>query len=219
MKPTIFNDKVVTALKNWHRTAKKNTKHSHHSESTTPFSSRPATPTHGMSPVLLLHNYHHSSLDSTHASPTRFNVENDHSDIEDVPSPSNISGPNENLFSGHSELQERPAIQDPSSMQLPPAPGPIRTQHEINIGSSDFSFSKWISQWRLDHRRLLHTYTTVYIFCTWQIVGTCAPIVARMIQAFIIKIDSFFFFSRAWGIVNNTFLFPSEQKKKKKKKK
>ena len=180
MKPTIFNDKVVTALKNWHRTAKKNTKHSHHSESTTPFSSRPATPTHGMSPVHLLHNYHHSSLDSTHASPTRFNVENDHSDIEDVPSPSNISGPNENLFSGHSELQERPAIQDPSSMQLPPAPGLIRTQHEINIGSSDFSFSKWITQWRLDHRRLLHTYTTVYIFCTWQIVGTCAPIVARI---------------------------------------
>nr|POE94826.1 mlo-like protein 12 [Quercus suber] len=142
MKPTIFNDKVATALKNWHRTAKKNTKHIHHSESTTPFSSRPATPTHGMSPVHLLHNYHHSSLDSTHASPTRFNVENDHSDIEDVPSPSNKSGPNENHFSRHSELQERSAIQDPSPMQLPSAPEPICTQHEINIGSSDFSFSK-----------------------------------------------------------------------------
>ncbi|KAK7839099.1 mlo-like protein 12 [Quercus suber] len=142
MKPTIFNDKVATALKNWHRTAKKNTKHNHHSESTTPFSSRPATPTHGMSPVHLLHNYHHSSLDSTHASPTRFNVENDHSDIEDVPSPSNKSGPNENHFSRHSELQERSAIQDPSPMQLPSAPEPICTQHEINIGSSDFSFSK-----------------------------------------------------------------------------
>ena len=129
LKPTIFNDKVATALKNWHRTAKKNTKHSNHSESTTPFTSRPATPTHGMSPVHLLHNYHHGSLDSTHASPTRFNVENDHSDIEDVPSPSNI-------------VLELEAIQDPSSMQLPPAPGPIRTQHEINIGSSDFSFSK-----------------------------------------------------------------------------
>ncbi|XP_030930251.1 MLO-like protein 6 [Quercus lobata] len=129
MKPTIFNDKVATALKNWHRTAKKNIKHSHHSESTTPLSSRPATPTHGMSPLHLLHNYHHSSLDSTHASPTRFNVENDHSDIEDVPSPSNI-------------VLELESIQDPSSMQLPPAPGPIRTQHEINIGSSDFSFSK-----------------------------------------------------------------------------
>lgn len=142
MKPTIFNDKVATALKNWHRTAKKNTKHSNHSETTTPFTSRPATPTHGMSPVHLLHNYHHSSLDSTPASPTRFNVENDYSDIEDVPSPSNKSGPNEDHFSRHSELQERPAIQDPSSMQLPPAAGPIRTQHEINIGSSDFSFSK-----------------------------------------------------------------------------
>ncbi|XP_050250163.1 MLO-like protein 6 isoform X1 [Quercus robur] len=142
MKPTIFNDKVATALKNWHRTAKKNTKHINHSESTTPFTSRPATPTHGMSPVHLLHNYHHSSLDSTHASPTRFNVENDYSDIEDVPSPSNKSGPNEDHFSRHSELQERPAIQDPSSMQLPPAAGPIRNQHEINIGSSDFSFSK-----------------------------------------------------------------------------
>lgn len=164
MKPTIFNDKVATALKNWHHRAKKNIKHSHHSESNTPFSSRPATSTHGMSPVPvhLLHNYHHSNLDSLHACPTRFDVENDHSDIEDVPSPSNKSGPNENHFSRHSELQERPAIQDPSSMPLPPAPGPIRTQHEINIGSSDFSFSKWISQWRLDHRRLLHTYTRVH---------------------------------------------------------
>ncbi|KAM4094214.1 hypothetical protein ACB094_06G179100 [Castanea mollissima] len=144
MKPTIFNDKVATALKNWHHRAKKNIKHSHHSESNPPFSSRPATSTHGMSPVPvhLLHNYHHSNLDSLHACPTRFDVENDHSDIEDVPSPSNKSGPNENHFSRHSELQERPAIQDPSSMPLPPAPGPIRTQHEINIGSSDFSFSK-----------------------------------------------------------------------------
>ncbi|WZY82061.1 hypothetical protein YC2023_028445 [Brassica napus] len=62
MRPTIFNDKVANALKKWHHTAKKQTKHGH-SGSNTPHSSRPTTPTHGMSPVHLLHNYRNRSLD------------------------------------------------------------------------------------------------------------------------------------------------------------
>ncbi|EOA26798.1 hypothetical protein CARUB_v10022893mg [Capsella rubella] len=77
MRPTIFNDRVANALKKWHHTAKKQTKHGQ-SGSNTPHSSRPATPTHGMSPVHLLHNYHNrSSLDqqtsfTASPSPPRF---------------------------------------------------------------------------------------------------------------------------------------------------
>ncbi|KAJ0045191.1 hypothetical protein Pint_06073 [Pistacia integerrima] len=38
MRSTIFNDRVAEALKSWHHTAKKQTKHGKHSETTTPFS-------------------------------------------------------------------------------------------------------------------------------------------------------------------------------------
>lgn len=74
MRPTIFNDRVANALKKWHHTAKKHTKHGH-SGSNTP--SRPTTPTHGMSPVHLLHNYHNRNLDqqtsfTASPSPPRF---------------------------------------------------------------------------------------------------------------------------------------------------
>ncbi|CAN8287198.1 unnamed protein product [Cochlearia groenlandica] len=76
MRPTIFNDRVANALKKWHHTAKKQTKHGH-SGSNTPHSSHPATPTHGMSPVHLLHSYHNRGLDhqtsfTASPSPSRF---------------------------------------------------------------------------------------------------------------------------------------------------
>ncbi|XP_065624280.1 MLO-like protein 6 isoform X5 [Quercus suber] len=127
MSSTIFNDQLATGLKDWHNIAKKNAKHSNHTETKSPISSTPTTPTHGTSPVHLLHNYHHSSHDSLHASPRRPNVRNDHWDN------------NESHLSGHSE-QEKPEIQEPSSFQLPSAP-PDHTQHEINISSS-FAFRK-----------------------------------------------------------------------------
>lgn len=44
MKPTIFNERVATALRNWHHTAKKNIKQNNNgSVSGTPLSSRPTT--------------------------------------------------------------------------------------------------------------------------------------------------------------------------------
>ncbi|GLT60094.1 hypothetical protein SLA2020_328760 [Shorea laevis] len=55
MKPTIFNDGVATALRSWHRKAKKKSRHSHDSETN--------------SPAHLLHKYEHSSHDSLHTSP------------------------------------------------------------------------------------------------------------------------------------------------------
>jgi mlo protein len=130
MKPTIFNDRVADALRSWHQTARKNTRQSHHhSETNSPFSSRPATPTHGhgMSPVHLLHSYQHGSLDSLHTSPRKSNVENDRLDVED---------------SLHNSDQREMEIQEQSSFRLPQAPAAIRTQHEVNIGLSDFTFRK-----------------------------------------------------------------------------
>lgn len=132
MKPTIFNDRVAGALRSWHQTARKNTRQSHHpSETNSPFSSRPATPTHGMSPVHLLHNYQHGSLDM---SPRKSNFENDRLDVED---------------SVHNSDQQEREIQEQSSLQLPQAPAAIRTQHEVNISLSDFTFRKWISEYIL----------------------------------------------------------------------
>ncbi|KAL5733462.1 hypothetical protein ACOSP7_032801 [Xanthoceras sorbifolium] len=155
MKPTIFNERVAAALKNWHHTAKKNTKHGRQSESNTPYSSRPATPTHGMSPVHLLHNYPNRSVESYHAShsPRRSSFDNDKWDPESLRSPrqyqNNYSGslPSPRASDSHhgegSVISEQEmVIQEPTLTQLPPGPGPIRTQHEIHNTSSGFSFAK-----------------------------------------------------------------------------
>ncbi|XP_051120813.1 MLO-like protein 6 [Andrographis paniculata] len=59
MKPTIFNDRVAAALRNWHQTAKKHVKHQSRlsSVAATPMSSRAATPLGSLSPVHLLHKH------------------------------------------------------------------------------------------------------------------------------------------------------------------
>ncbi|WCJ19353.1 Seven transmembrane MLO family protein [Euphorbia peplus] len=151
MRSTIFDDRVATALKNWHHEAKKHAKHSKHSASHTPTSSRPATPSYGMSPVHLLQNYRSSTApDSLQASPRNSNYDADNWDpealnsvhthesdeIEQSPeiSPDNSNhnpNPNQNV------TVQNP---DPDSMQLPPAPLPIKTQHEIGISLREFTF-------------------------------------------------------------------------------
>ncbi|CAN1237859.1 MLO-like protein 6 [Linum grandiflorum] len=141
MRPTIFNDRVASALKNWHRTARRQTRHG---GSHTPTSSRPATPTHGMSPVHLLQNYRSSTApDSLMNSPARnSNFDNDHWDPEALNSPvhhhySSHGG------GGHRELEEfhdHNEFHHDASLRDQPGPGSIRTQHEMNIGLSDFTF-------------------------------------------------------------------------------
>ncbi|KAI4351314.1 hypothetical protein L6164_005688 [Bauhinia variegata] len=131
MRPTIFNDRVAAALKNWHTTAKKHVKHSKHSEANTPFSSRPTTPTYGMSPLHLLHKNPRRS-DSAQTSPRTSNYENEHWDVEGSLSPSH--------HQNRDEIQMQ--VLEAGSTQLPPGPSPIRTQHEIKINVSDFSFEK-----------------------------------------------------------------------------
>ncbi|RVW98720.1 MLO-like protein 6 [Vitis vinifera] len=84
MKPTIFNDRVAKALRNWHHAARKHIKQSKQSSAVTPvssragtpFSSRPGTPLHGMSPVHLL-RHHRSELDSVQTSPRMSNFDNE----------------------------------------------------------------------------------------------------------------------------------------------
>ncbi|CAN1148432.1 MLO-like protein 6 [Linum perenne] len=167
MRPTIFNDRVASALKNWHRTARRQTRHG---GSHTPTSSRPATPTHGMSPVHLLHNYRSSTApDSLMNSPARnSNFDNDHWDPEALNSPvhhhysSHGGGGHREVDEFHHDAslrdqhhgdddedvvvavrnQEMRGAVAAEAMQLPPGPGSIRTQHEMNIGLSDFTFRK-----------------------------------------------------------------------------
>ncbi|KAL2507531.1 MLO-like protein 6 [Forsythia ovata] len=87
MKPTIFNDRVVTALRNWHHTAKKHVKQTK-SGSVTPMSTRPTTPTHSTSPLHLLRNYKSKiEIDSLQIVPRKSNYDTDYSDIERSPSP------------------------------------------------------------------------------------------------------------------------------------
>lgn len=132
MKPTIFNDNVAAALKNWQHTARKHIKHkdSSHSAANTPFSSRPGTPTHGMSPVHLLHKHPRHS-DSPLTSPRAPHYHNEQWDVEGSPSPS------------HHARNHDDTMQPPTAEELPPIGlQPIRTQHEINIALSEFSFGR-----------------------------------------------------------------------------
>uniref|UniRef100_A0A7N0UES4 MLO-like protein n=2 Tax=Kalanchoe fedtschenkoi TaxID=63787 RepID=A0A7N0UES4_KALFE len=139
MKSTIFDDRVATALKSWHRAAKKHTKHSKHAESTTPLSSRPGTPSGSQSPMHLLHNFR--QMESYPNTPSRH--QGDHNHWERDGSYSTLKDED----SAHTQFAQRGEAQslEAGVMQLPPGPGPIRTssqQHEINIGESDFSFDK-----------------------------------------------------------------------------
>lgn len=148
MKPTIFNERVATALRKWHHTARKHLRENRHSSSVTPMStSRPATPTHGFSPVHLLRHYK-SEVDSLQASPRRslrHVMDEEQFDPEGTTLPSHhpISGPSyhhrqQGLADEGREMQE---LGDLTEQKLP---------HDIesNQGASisiNFSFDK---RWR-----------------------------------------------------------------------
>uniref|UniRef100_A0A1J3I3Z9 MLO-like protein n=1 Tax=Noccaea caerulescens TaxID=107243 RepID=A0A1J3I3Z9_NOCCA len=142
MKPTVFNDKVATALKSWHHTAKKQIKHGRNSESTTPFSSRPTTPTHGSSPIHLLRNVHKRSrsadesfANSLSPSPRR-NSDFDTWDPESQHEASSSTNPHQSRFREEEESEKKPSS---SSVELPPTRA---QQHEIAISLRDFSFKR-----------------------------------------------------------------------------
>ncbi|KAG7010619.1 MLO-like protein 6, partial [Cucurbita argyrosperma subsp. argyrosperma] len=153
MKPTIFNDRVATALRNWHHTARKHIKQNR--GSMTPMSSRPATPSHHMSPVHLLRHYR-SELDSFHTSPRRSNFDNDQWD-PDSPSPSHhfhrrpldVEGSSSHKHHFHRNMEvgeadvDRDSPQIDSTTQTPNLNANNNCeQHEIDVGPKEFSFDR-----------------------------------------------------------------------------
>ncbi|KAH0909706.1 hypothetical protein HID58_033027 [Brassica napus] len=141
MKPTVFNERVATALKSWHHTAKKQIKHGRTSGSTTPFSSRPSTPTHGSSPIHLLRNVHKRSRSADESFANTLSPRN--SDFDSW-RPEPQQEPSSSSANHHSRFREEDSEKmkhSSSSLELPPGPGQIRThQHEISISLRDFSF-------------------------------------------------------------------------------
>ncbi|VVB17473.1 unnamed protein product [Arabis nemorensis] len=141
MRPTIFNDRVANALKKWHHTAKKQTKHGH-SGSNTPQSSRPATPTHGMSPVHLLHNYRSDHQNSFTASPSppRFSdyggQGNSHHHFYD-PESQNLSSHVREITDSENSNSRHPQVDRAS---------PAREERDIvehvKVGMPEFTFKK-----------------------------------------------------------------------------
>lgn len=150
MKPTIFNERVATALRKWHHTAKKNVKQGKNSAPVTPMSSRPATPSRGgMSPVHLL-RYYRGETDSLQTSPRRSNFDIDNWETEGSPSPSfSPSHPHhgEGSSSSHNQLHhyleyDKYMNNPSSSSQVAPVPQPTSDQHRIDIVPKDFSFDR-----------------------------------------------------------------------------
>lgn len=146
MKPTIFHERVATALRNWHHTAKKNIKHNKHSGLATPMSSRPTTPSHGTSPAYLL-RYYRSDMDSLQASPRRSNLDMEHWETDGSPSPSHPhhgdgSSSHHNQLHQGTSLEHDRDISAPSSSQVVPLPQPTLHQHEIDVVRKEFSFDR-----------------------------------------------------------------------------
>uniref|UniRef100_A0A1J3K099 MLO-like protein n=1 Tax=Noccaea caerulescens TaxID=107243 RepID=A0A1J3K099_NOCCA len=131
MKPTVFNERVATALKKWHHTAKKETKHRRHSESNTPYSSRPTTPTHGSSPIHLLHNFNNRSVENFSSSPSpRYSDRHDHQ-FWDPESQHQEAGSSTHHSVSQESSEKKPVL---ASVELPH----IRTSKSAR----DFSFKK-----------------------------------------------------------------------------
>ncbi|CAA7390956.1 unnamed protein product [Spirodela intermedia] len=141
MKPTIFNDTVASALRKWHRTAKKHIKEGRKSGTVTPVSSRPATPTHGLSPVHLL-KYHRNEMgESPQASPRFYGSDNEKFDHDGSLSPpfyrSGEGSTNDHHADGAADVEE---LRDGSATAAPPANQELG-HHAIEI-SGDFSFRR-----------------------------------------------------------------------------
>ena len=151
MKPTIFNERVAAALRNWHHTAKKHIKQN--KGSVTPMSSRPTTPSHHMSPVHLL-RYHRNEMDSVQTSPRRSNFDIEHWET-DSPSPSHRhrAGDGSSSYHHNHQMEQGYVENDRNGSEVnlgrvPPIPQTSRTQHEIDVGPKDFSFDKRTSVWK-----------------------------------------------------------------------
>ncbi|KAG2673837.1 hypothetical protein I3760_13G107200 [Carya illinoinensis] len=153
MKPTIFNDRVAAALRNWHHTARKHLKQQKGSTSVTvtPFSSRPTTPSHYTSPVYLLRHHRSDMTDSVQStiSPRR----SSNFDIDHLPYYWETDSPSHRGFqigdgSSHGyPLEQSSVAYDKDVNETTISQTTARMQHEIEIGPQpkDFSFDKRMS--------------------------------------------------------------------------
>lgn len=151
MRPTIFNDRIATALKNWHHTARKHIKENKKSGQGTPLSSRPSTPStvHNLSPIHLLGHYPRSTDSLQQTSPSRLSyLNNEICDVDGAPSP---TYPMSGDITGHHEIElsymyaeGMDQVEEPSLLDVTLCSADaIQNQNEVMIRvSKDFSFDK-----------------------------------------------------------------------------
>lgn len=90
MKPTIFDEKVASAIRDWHHTAKKHIKAQYkNSDTVTSSSSRPGTAVRSLSPSHLLHNPHQSSLHNPREAQGRYSNSDDENYLAEIDGGSN----------------------------------------------------------------------------------------------------------------------------------
>ncbi|CAL9078470.1 unnamed protein product [Musa textilis] len=142
LKPTIFDERVATALRKWHHTVRKRLKENRRSGSVTPSlsTSKPATPTHGLSPVHLL-QYHHNKGESLQTSPKKFTFDDDQYDPEKLTPPPHHSF--DQSFSHYRKLETLEGLMK-EEQEMKEYGGSLELQmaHETDGISVDFSFDK-----------------------------------------------------------------------------
>ncbi|CAL5389516.1 unnamed protein product [Camellia sinensis] len=141
MKPTIFNEKVAKALRNWHYNAKKHIKQNNRltDGSVPPSPSRPVIHQHGMSPVHLLRHYRSSEIDSVHTTSRNSHFDNEYSENEGSFSPSHSchhdDAPPRSHHGRNRDLEVQPETEGQEMSSFPPDP---HAHHEIDIPSAGF---------------------------------------------------------------------------------
>ncbi|TKY48504.1 MLO protein 6 [Spatholobus suberectus] len=144
MKPTIFNESVASALRNWHHKAKKQIKQNRGLHSQTPLSSRPTTPNHPTSPAHLLRHYPISPIRSDYKAHHPYEIDspqssNSHHHKPKVNASSSSSVHHHEMEVGHLAHDPPQYVNEPISTLV----GSGLTQHEIDIEhSKEFSFDK-----------------------------------------------------------------------------
>ncbi|XP_054813846.1 MLO-like protein 6 [Prosopis cineraria] len=131
MKATIFNERVVAALRKWHHRARKEVKRKRGS-----VGSVSETPSPSMSPVSLL-RYYRSEADSVHTSPRKTSMEAEFSASPPHYSNAASSSNHQRQVEMEPQLGRQPGTRAPSSAV---------TQLEIDIApNKEFSFDKRVS--------------------------------------------------------------------------
>lgn len=142
MKATIFNERIVAALRTWHQKARKEVRRKRGSVTAS------GTPSPSMSPVHLLRHFRSEVDSSVHTSPRR-SVE---ADSYTASPPHRINNNINNINNNYYNQQQQLEMEPQRRRRLPPESRPSAVssvdveQHEIDIvPTKEFSFDKRIS--------------------------------------------------------------------------